>query len=224
MMLLADVLPTALQAVRDADIAEGATVAVFGLGPVGQVVSRLASREGASRVLGVELVQERLTMARAHGVETIDAGDTNDLPKAIVSLTDGRGADAVIDCVGMEAEGSLTDKLLQAVKVQPSRAIALRHAIDAVRRGGSVSIVGVYGGPIQAFPLDQLFDKQVQLRMGQANVRRWTDELLPYVLDGTDPLGLDELVTHQMPLDDAPEAYRKFQAKEDGMVKVAFRP
>ena len=133
-----------------------------------------------------------------------------------------RGADAVIDCVGMEADGSLLDRLMQTSKVQPSRAIALRHAVDSVRRGGTISIVGVYGGWVHAFPIDQLFDKQVQLRMGQANVRRWIDDLVPLVVDPDDPLDLEGLVTHRMRLEDAPEAYAMFREKRDGTVKVVF--
>jgi threonine dehydrogenase-like Zn-dependent dehydrogenase len=204
-------------------VAEGDTVAVFGLGPIGQMCCRFALRKGAHRVFGVDVVAERLSMAERHGVETLDASAV-DVPEAVADATKGRGADAVIDCVGMEAHGSLLDRLLQTAKVQPSRAIALRHAVDAVRRGGTIAILGVYGGWIHAFPLDQLFDKQVQLRMGQANVRRWSDDLLPDALDPEDPLGLDDFVTHRLPLDDAPEAYRMFREKRDGAVKVVFEP
>ena len=130
----------------------------------------------------------------------------------------------MIDCVGMEAEGSALDSVLQATKVQPSRVIALRHAIDAVRRGGTISILGVYAGPVQAFPLDQLFDKQVALHMGQANVMRWMDDLIPLVEDPADPLDLDDFVTHRLPLESAPYAYDMFQHKRQGAVKVVFEP
>ncbi|HEX6131999.1 MAG TPA: alcohol dehydrogenase catalytic domain-containing protein [Actinomycetota bacterium] len=221
-VLLADVLPTAWQGVAYADPEPGSTVAVFGLGPIGQAVARIALRRGVARVLGLDLVDERLAMAARHGVEALDVRTLDDVPGALVETTEGRGPDAVVDCVGMEAEGSALDSILQATRVQPSRAIALRHAIDAVRRGGTLSIVGVYAGPVQAFPLDQLFDKQVQVRMGQANVRRWLPDVAPLALDPADPLGLRDIVTHTPPLEGAPDAYEMFQAKRDGAVKVVF--
>jgi threonine dehydrogenase-like Zn-dependent dehydrogenase len=145
-VLLADVVPTAWQGVRYADIAPEMGVAVFGLGPIGQMAARLAARQGAS-VIGIDPVADRRAMAERHGATTIDPDATDDVPGAIVDLTDGVGADRVIDAVGMEAEGSALDSLLQATKVQPSRVIALRHAVDAVRRGGTISILGVYAGP-----------------------------------------------------------------------------
>jgi threonine dehydrogenase-like Zn-dependent dehydrogenase len=222
-VLLADVLPTAWQGVTYAEMEPGMCVAVFGLGPIGQMAARLAGRQGAS-VIGVDHVAERRAMAERHGATTIDPDVTDDVPGAIVDLTDGLGADRVIDCVGMEAEGSALDSVLQATKVQPSRVIALRHAIDAVRRGGTISILGVYAGPVQAFPLDQLFDKQVALHMGQANVMRWMDDLIPLVEDPADPLDLDDFVTHRLPLESAPYAYDMFQHKRQGAVKVVFEP
>ena len=223
-VLLADVLPTAWQGVAYADVPPASAVAVLGLGPIGQMSGRIAVLLGADRVIGVDKVPERLVMAERNGIEALDLTKVDDLPEALVDLSGGRGADAVIDCVGLEADGSLLDAILQRTKVQPSRAIALRHAIDSVRRGGTISLLGVYGGWIHAFPIDQLFDKQVTLRMGQANVRRWMDELVPLVADATDRLGTGDLVTHRPPLDDAPTAYGKFQKKEEGMVKVVFHP
>jgi len=222
-VLLADVLPTAWQGVTYAQVSPGMSVAVFGLGPIGQMAARFATRQGAS-VIGVDPVAERRAMAERHGATTIDPDTTDDVPGAIVDLTDGLGADRVIDAVGMEAEGSAIDSVLQATKIQPSRVIALRLAIDAVRRGGTISILGVYAGPVHAFPLDQLFDKQVALHMGQANVMRWIDDLIPLVEDPADPLGLDDFVTHRLPLDSAPDAYDMFQSKREGAVKVVFEP
>ena len=138
-------------------------------------------------------------------------------------LTDGRGADAVIDAVGMEAEGSKFDSIMQTTKLQMDRTEALRKAMGSVRRGGTISLSGVYVGLEQLFPLGDLFDKQVQLRMGQANVRRWVDDLLPLLTD-EDPLGVDTFATHHLPLADAPRAYETFQKKQDGTIKVLLQP
>ncbi|HET9242493.1 MAG TPA: zinc-dependent alcohol dehydrogenase [Gaiella sp.] len=222
-LLLSDVLPTAWQAVVYADAPPGATVAVWGLGPIGQMCARMALHRGAGRVLGVDSVAERLAMAARHGIETVDTSGVDDVPALVRELTDGRGAEAVIDAVGMEASGSRLDRVLQTAKIQLDRTHALWECMRSVRRGGTISLVGVYAGPVQMFPLGDLFDMQVTLRMGQANVRRWIDDLMPLVTDG-DPLGLDDLVTHQPPLAQAPAAYKRFQAKRDGIVKVVLRP
>jgi threonine dehydrogenase-like Zn-dependent dehydrogenase len=222
-LLLSDVLPTAWQAVVYADVPPGGTVAVWGLGPIGQMCARIALHRGAGRVLGVDGVPERLAMARRHGVETIDPVGVDDVPALVRELTDGRGADAVVDAVGMEASGSMLDRVLQTTKIQLDRTHALWQCMRAVRRGGTLSLAGVYAGPVQMFPLGDLFDLQVTLRMGQANVKRWIDDLLPLLADG-DPLGVDDLVTHELPLAAAPEAYAGFQAKRDGAVKIVLRP
>jgi threonine dehydrogenase-like Zn-dependent dehydrogenase len=222
-LLLSDVLPTAWQAVVYADAPPGGTVAVWGLGPIGQMCARIALHRGAGCVLGIDDVPERLAMARRHGVETIDAAAVDDVPALVRELTDGRGADAVVDAVGMEASGSTLDRVLQTAKIQLDRTHALWQCMRAVRRGGTLSLVGVYAGPVQMFPLGDLFDLQVTLRMGQANVKRWIDDLLPLIGDG-DPLGVDDLVTHELPLTAAPEAYAGFQAKRDGAVKIVLRP
>jgi threonine dehydrogenase-like Zn-dependent dehydrogenase len=223
LVLLADVLPTAWQAVAYADLAPGATAGVWGLGPIGQMCARIALHRGAARVLGVDRVPERLAMAARHGVETIDFEAVDDVPKLVRELTDGRGVDAAIDAVGMEASGSAIDAALHSVRVQPDRLHALRECGRSVRRGGTISIVGVYVGPMPVFPLGDFMDKQIALRMGQANVRRWTDEIVPY-LDGGDPLDTKDLVTHVLPLERAPQAYELFQKKQDGVIKVVLRP
>jgi threonine dehydrogenase-like Zn-dependent dehydrogenase len=223
LVLLADVLPTAWQAVAYADLAPGATAGVWGLGPIGQMCARIALHRGAARVLGVDRVPERLAMAARHGVETIDFEAVDDVPKLVRELTDGRGVDAAIDAVGMEASGSAIDAALHSVRVQPDRLHALRECGRSVRRGGTISIVGVYVGPMPVFPLGDFMDKQIALRMGQANVRRWTDEIVPY-LDGGDPLDTKDLVTHVLPLERAPQAYEFFQKKQDGVIKVVLRP
>ncbi|MCU1496055.1 MAG: Alcohol dehydrogenase GroES domain protein [Acidimicrobiales bacterium] len=236
-LFLSDVLPTAYQAVAYADIPEGGTVAVLGLGPIGQMTTRIARHQGA-RVFGVDLVPERLAMASRNGIEAVDLREHDDLAAHLRDQTGGRGPDAVVDAVGMEAHGSPAAKvahtlvgLLPDAVAAPfmqeagvDRMAALLSGIDLVRRGGTLSISGVYGGAADPMPLFQMFDKQVTVRMGQANVRRWVDDLLPLVTDEDDPLGVSDLTTHVMALDDAPDAYELFQKKDDGCVKVVLEP
>ncbi len=235
---LSDVLPTAWQAVDYAAIPEGGTVAVFGLGPIGQMSSRIALHRGASEVFGIDLVPERLELARRHGVHTIDVRDQDDVPETLRGLTHGRGPDSVIDAVGMEAHGAPLGKLAQQLagmmpdaitrKVMEKAAIdrlsVLHTAIDAVRRGGTISLSGVYGGMVDPMPMMDLFDKQIQLRMGQANVKRWIDEILPLLTEDGDPLGVEDLASHKLPLQQAPHAYEIFQKKEDGAIKILLEP
>ena len=178
---------------------------------------------GAGRVIGVDNVPERLAMASRHGVQTIDYSAVDSVRDVILNLTDGRGVDSAVDAVGMEAGGSLVGSILQTTKLQLDRATALRESMSAMRRGGTLSLTGVYTGPIQAFPLGDLFDMQIQLRMGQANVRHWVDDILP-LLNDEDPLGVEDLKTHEMPLDDAPLGYEIFQKKQDGAIKIVLKP
>ncbi|MFF4501396.1 zinc-dependent alcohol dehydrogenase [Streptomyces sp. NPDC001401] len=237
---LSDVLPTAWQAVSYAGVPEGGSVAVLGLGPIGDMACRVAQVRGAERVFGVDLVSERLRRAKARGVETYDLrsfDSEKELVAAIRDRTDGRGPDAVIDAVGTEAHGSAAARLAQqasallprkiagplAERLSIDRLAALHTAIELVRRGGTLSLVGVYGGTADLVPLLTMFDKQIQIRMGQANVRRWSDEILPYLTD-EDPLGVDDFATHRLPLTDAPHAYEMFQRKQDGAVKVLMQP
>ncbi|HWC33157.1 MAG TPA: zinc-dependent alcohol dehydrogenase [Actinomycetota bacterium] len=221
-LFLSDVLPTAWQAVEYADVPDDGTVVVWGLGPIGQLSARVARRRGAGRVIGVDSVAERRAMAERWGVETIDAQD-GDPVEAVRERTDGRGADAGIDAVGMEAEGSLLEPVLQGAKVVPDRLHALKQTMGAVRRGATVSVSGVYTAWFPKFPLGQLFDRQISIRMGQANVRRWVDEIMP-LLGDDDPLGTDDLATHTVPLGEAPKMYERFQKKRDGTIKVVLRP
>jgi threonine dehydrogenase-like Zn-dependent dehydrogenase len=235
---LSDVLPTAWQAVEYADIPRGGSVLVLGLGPIGEMCTRIAQHRGAGTVSGVDLVPERLERARSHGVVTLDLEDQDDLPGAVRELTDGRGPDAVIDAVGMEAHGSPIGKLAQKLAgflpdaiAQPvvqkagiDRLAALHMAIELVRRGGTVSLSGVYGGAVSPMPLLQMFDKQITLRMGQANVKRWIDDIVPLLTEDGDPLGVDGYATHRLPLDEAPHAYEIFQKKQDGAFKVLLQP
>jgi threonine dehydrogenase-like Zn-dependent dehydrogenase len=222
-LFLSDVLPTAWQAVAYADVPDGGTLAVFGLGPIGQMCCRVGLHHGA-RVIGVDQVPERLGLAQRYGVETIDFGAVGDVVVVIRDLTEGRGADSVIDAVGMEADGSSIEGLLQATRLQADRFHALRRAHDAVRRGGTLSICGVYGGYVQMFNLGDLFDRQITIRMGQANVRRWVGEIMPLLERDDDPLGTQDLATHRLPLEQAPRGYEIFQKKADGAIKVVLQP
>ena len=233
---LSDVMPTAWQAVQYAEVHEGDTLVVIGLGPIGDMAARLAMHHGI-RVIGLDLVPERLERARARGVEAIHV-EEHDVVEAVRELTGGRGADGVIDAVGMEAHGSGGASVLQkavgllpdalARRAMTSASVDRMAAIDLatvlVRRGGTISISGVYAGTHDPISLQSLFDRQVTLRMGQANVRRWVDDLVPLAERSDDPLGLEQFATHRLGLDEAAHAYDIFQKKEDGAVKVVFDP
>jgi threonine dehydrogenase-like Zn-dependent dehydrogenase len=235
---LSDVLPTAWQAVEYAAVPADGSVVILGLGPVGDMSSRVALHRGARRVIGIDLVPERLERARRHGVEALDLREHEDVVGSIREMTDGRGPDSVIDAVGMEAHGSPFGKLAQQMttllpdgvaarlmeKAGVDRLTALHLAIDIVRRGGTLSITGVYGGMADPLPMMTLFDKQVQVRMGQANVKRWVPEIMPLLMGDGDPLDVENFATHRLPLDQAPRAYEMFQKKQDGAVKVLLKP
>jgi threonine dehydrogenase-like Zn-dependent dehydrogenase len=234
---LSDVLPTAWQSVEYAGVPDGGTLVVLGLGPIGDMACRIGLHKGY-RVIGVDLVPERLERVKARGAEVVDLRDhEKDLGDAIREMTNGRGPDSVVDAVGMEAHGSriaegaqkvagLLPKALSAPFMRAAgvdRLNALYSAIDIVRRGGTISLIGVYGGMADPLPMLTLFDKQIQLRMGQANIKKWVPQILPLLLDG-DPLGVDDFATHTLPLAEAPGAYDMFQKKQDGAVKVLLKP
>ncbi|HEX2073745.1 MAG TPA: alcohol dehydrogenase catalytic domain-containing protein [Geodermatophilus sp.] len=234
---LSDVVPTAWQAVQYAAVPPGGTLLVLGLGPIGDMCTRVAHHLGIDRVYAADVVPERIARATARGTEVIRSTDKKDVVGAIRDATDGRGADAVIDAVGMEAHGSplasiaqkasafvpdmVMERVMQVAGID--RLAALTTAIEAVRRGGTISLSGVYGGATDPLPLMRMFDKQIQLRMGQANVWRWVPDILPLLTEG-DPLGVDDFATHRVPLEEAPEAYMNFRDKKDGTVKVLLKP
>jgi threonine dehydrogenase-like Zn-dependent dehydrogenase len=234
-LFLSDILPTAWQGVKYANVPDGGTLAVLGLGPVGQFVARVGVHLGY-RVLAVDPVSERREMAARHGAEVWDLDA--DVVSALRDQTEGRGPDSVVDAVGMEAHGSpgagfaqamvgiLPDALARPAmdKAGIDRLAAMHSALDLVRRGGTVSLSGVYAGEADVLPMKSMFDKQVSLRMGQCNVRNWIDDLIPLVEDSADPLGVLDLTTHRVSLEEAPAMYEVFQKKEDGCVKVVLTP
>jgi threonine dehydrogenase-like Zn-dependent dehydrogenase len=232
---LSDVLPTAWQAVAYAGARPGQSLAVVGLGPIGDMAARIALHRGVEQVIGLDVVPERVERARTRGVTAMLLSD--DVVETVEDITDGRGPHAVIDAVGMESHGSrVAEAMHKATRFLPDpmaarlmrgagvdRLHALHLAIELVRRGGTLSLAGVYAGAADPMPLFTMFDKQLTVRMGQANVHRWVDDLLPLLVDD-DPLGVDDFATHRLPLAEAPTAYADFQGKRDGMVKVLFRP
>jgi threonine dehydrogenase-like Zn-dependent dehydrogenase len=237
-LYLSDVLTTSWQAVKYADVEQGSTCAVIGLGPIGQMCARIARHLGAETVVAVDNVPERLEMARRHGITVLDEREVDDVPGAIRDLTGGRGADGVVDAVGMEAHGSpFQEFAMNAAGKLPGplarkaaetfgldRMAAMRTAFQAVRRAGTVSLIGVYGGQADPMPMMDLFDKGVTLRMGQAHVKRWVDEVLPVLQQDDDPLGTEDLRTHALPLEQAPHGYEIFKNKQDGCIKVVLKP
>jgi threonine dehydrogenase-like Zn-dependent dehydrogenase len=237
-LFLSDILPTAWQAVDYAEVPAGGTLAVLGLGPVGQFCARIARHRGTERVIGVDSVPERLEMARRHGIEALDSNEVDDVETALLEMTQGRGPDSVIDAVGMEAHDSPAGKaahtavgLLPDVLAKPltdrmaiDRLGALRTALKAVRRGGTVSVSGVYGGEVDPLPMMEMFDRGITMRMGQCHVKRWIDDIMPAVMDDSDPLGTLDMTTHHLPLDQAPHGYEIFQKKQDDCIKVVLNP
>ena len=237
-LFLSDILPTAWQAVAFADLPADGTLAVLGLGPVGQFAARIGRHLGAARVIGVDSVPERLEMARRHGIETLDSREVDNVAEALIELTAGRGPDGVIDAVGMEAHDSPGGKAAHTVvaalpdvianpladRMAVDRLGALHTAVKAVRRGGTVSVSGVYGGEVDPMPMMEMFDRGITLRMGQCHVKRWIDDILPAVMDDSDPLGTLDMTTHHLPLEQAAHGYEIFQKKQDGCIKVVLNP
>ena len=237
-LYLSDILPTAWQGVDYAQVPEGGSLVVVGLGPVGQLAVRAARHRGVQHVIGIDLVPERLALAQAHGATVVDLTHTKKPVEAIKDLTDGRGADSVLEAVGMEAHGNpVAAKIIAGASRLPGplsraaienvgidRLAALHLSLDLARRGGTVSISGVYGGMADPMPMMTMFDKGLTLRMGQCHVKRWTPELFDIVNADEDVLGVESLATHRLPLDEAPEAYKMFQTKSDGCLKVVLKP
>src|SRR5688500_11052441 len=237
-LYLSDILPTAWQGLKYAEVPEGGSITVLGLGPVGLLAVRAARQLGIEQVIGVDLVPDRLAKAEASGAQVIDLSAVKNVPDAVRDLTDGRGTDGVLEAVGMEAHGnpiaekiigmaSRLPKQLARPMIEPvgiDRLDAIYTGVDAVRRGGTLSISGVYGGAADPLPMMDMFDKGLTLKMGQCHVKQWTDELMDIVNQSEDVLGLETLATHRVSLDQAPEMYKVFQQKDDECLKVVLTP
>jgi threonine dehydrogenase-like Zn-dependent dehydrogenase len=225
-LFLSDILPTAYMAAENCAIVPGDTVAIWGCGPVGLLAVQCAWMLGAGRVIALDHIPERLQMAREHGkAEVLDYHDA-DVVETLKSLTGGRGPDACIDAVGMEAHGmavdALYDRARQAVRRETDRPHALRQAIQACRKGGTVSVPGVYGGLIDKFPIGAAFAKGLTFKMGQTHVPRYMAMLLERIREGR--LDPSFIITHRLKLEEAPGAYEMFNRKESHCIKVVLRP
>jgi threonine dehydrogenase-like Zn-dependent dehydrogenase len=226
-LFLSDIFPTAYMAAENAGIEDGDTVAVWGAGPVGQLSIQCAWMLGAGRVISIERVPERLAMARSKGrAETINLDD-GDVYDRLMEMTRGRGPDRCIDAVGAEAHGTgsfdaVLDKAKAAVKLATDRPHVLREAIMCCRKGGTISVPGVYVGFLDKIPFGAAMNKGLTIKMGQTHVQRYTAPLLKKIQDGDiDP---SFIITHRLRLDDAPEAYKTFRDKQDGCIKVVLKP
>lgn len=225
-LFLTDIFPTGYMAAENCQIKQGDIVAVWGCGPVAQFAIKSAFMFGAERVIAIDRVPERLKMAQEWGGAEVINYEEVDAGEALKEMTGGRGPDAVIDAVGMEAHGTgvdaLYDKVMQAVRLESDRPTALRQAIVACRKGGNVSVAGVYGGLMDKVPMGAAFNKGLNFKMGQTNVHRYLRPLLEHIQKGDiDP---SFVVTHQLKLDDAPHAYEIFKHKKDSCIKVVLKP
>lgn len=221
-LFLTDIFPTGWTAIDWAELKGGETVAVFGCGPVGLMAMKAAWIRGAGRVIGIDVQPYRLAMAvKSARAEVIDASET-DAVEAIRAMTQGRGADVCVDAVGMEADRTLLEKLNAAIHLERGTTKVLERCLDAVRRGGTVTVVGVYGIPYHNFPIHQMFDKGIKMRLGQAPVQIYIDELIDHVANGR--VVLDDIITHRMPLEDVAHGYKIFCDKLDDCVKVVLKP
>jgi threonine dehydrogenase-like Zn-dependent dehydrogenase len=224
-LFLSDIFPTGYMAAENCGIRPGDTIAVWGCGPVGQFAIRSAFLLGAERVIAIDRFPERLTLAASANAETLDYSKTDVLEELRVR-TGGQGPDACIDAVGLEAHGTTVDAWYDRAKTSmylaTDRPHALRQAIAACRKGGTVSIPGVYGGWLDKFPLGGAFAKGLTLKMGQTHMHRYLGPLLERIQRGEiDP---SFIITHRVGLDDAPEMYRTFREKQDGCIKVVMKP
>jgi threonine dehydrogenase-like Zn-dependent dehydrogenase len=225
-LFLSDILPTGYMAVENCNIKDGDVVAVWGCGPVGQFAIRSAWLLGAGRVIAIDRFPERLALARKANAETIDYQEVDDILEQIKELTGGVGPDSCIDAVGLEAHGhsiaALYDRAKQTAMLQTDRPTALRQAVQACRKGGTVSIPGVHGAFIDKMPMGVAFGKGLTFKMGQTHVHRYMQPLLEQIEQGK--IDTASIITHRIPLAEAPQAYDVFCNKEDECIKVVMKP
>ncbi len=225
-LFLSDIFPTGYMGAEMCNVQPGDTIAVWGCGPVGQFAMKSAFLLGAERVIGIDRFPERLRMAREKvGAETINY-EENDVREVLNETTGGRGPDACIDAVGMEAHApgllGMYDRAKQAVMLETDRPIALRQAIMSCRNGGTVSVIGVYGGVIDKFPMGAVMNRSLTIKTGQCHVQRYLRPLLERIQKGQiDP---SFVITHRMRLEDAPEGYAIFRDKQDECIKIVLKP
>ncbi|MFB2879396.1 zinc-dependent alcohol dehydrogenase [Floridanema aerugineum] len=225
-LFLTDIFPTGYMAAENCQIQPGDTVAVWGCGPVGQFAIKSAYLLGADRVIAIDRIPERLQMAKEQGKAEIINYEEVDAGEALKEMTGGRGPDACLDAVGMEAHGTgldaLYDKAKQAVRLETDRPTALRQVIVACRKGGRVSLAGVYGGFLDKIPMGAAFNKGLSFKMGQTHVHRYLKPLLEHIQNGKiDP---SFVITHKMNIEDAPKGYEIFKHKKDNCIKVVLKP
>jgi threonine dehydrogenase-like Zn-dependent dehydrogenase len=225
-LFLTDIFPTGYQAAENGNIRPGDTVAVWGVGPVGQFVVKSAFLLGAERVIAIDHYDERLELARSSGAETVNFDDEESVYETIRHMTGGQGADVCIDAVGLEAHGHGIGALYDYAKaytwMATDRPNALRQAIHSCRKGGTVSITGVYGGLVDKLPMGAAFNKSLMFRMGQTHVHRYTRPLMDMVEQGKiDPTFL---ITHRGSLEEGPELYRTFKNEQDQCIKCVLKP
>jgi S-(hydroxymethyl)glutathione dehydrogenase / alcohol dehydrogenase len=221
-LFLTDIFPTGWSAIDWAKLKGGETVAIFGSGPVGLMAQKAAWLKGAGRVIAIDILDYRLAKAKeANNVETINA-HKQDAIEEIRAMTNGRGADVCVDAVGMEADRSFFDKVKSVVNFEKGTISVLESCVKAVRRGGTVTVVGVYGTPFDNFPIHRIFDKGIIMQFGQAPVHKYIDELVSLVENGK--VVLNDILTHTMPLSKVTEAYDMFKKKEDNCVKIILKP
>ncbi|BDI29113.1 glutathione-dependent formaldehyde dehydrogenase [Capsulimonas corticalis] len=225
-LFLSDILPTAWMGVENAHIKPGGTLAIWGCGPVAQLAIKCAFLQGAGRVIALDHIPERLELARQSGAEVIDYTKVDNVTATLKEMTGGRGPDGCMDSVGLEAHGTsvdaVMDKTKQVMRLASDRIHVLREMVMACRKGGSLSVVGVYGGIIDAFPMGAAFSKGLNITGGQTHVQRYLNPLLERIQKGE--LDPSFIITHRLPLEQAPEGYSMFKEKRDKCIKVVLTP
>jgi threonine dehydrogenase-like Zn-dependent dehydrogenase len=222
-LFLTDILPTGYQAIVQGNVGEGSTVAIFGAGPVGQMAALSARMLGATKIYIIDDEDYRLAFAaNQHGAIPINFKHEENVGKRLIMDNGRRGVDCVVDAVGLEAKGNIIDTALRALLIEQGSGTVLRHGIASLRRGGTLSIPGVYTGVVHGFPIGDAFDKGLSFAMGQTHVQALVGELLQHIVAGN--IRPDAIISHRLPLDEAPHGYKIFADKQDDCRKVVLYP